>query len=439
MVSRTVCCAFVIALGCAAGPRARARLPGASRAPRAQLAPSAPLASRVERVLREFSRRGARPLAEQWVGFLREGARERFTVRASARGCLGFVGVGHRELGDLDLRVYNDDGVEVERDTRSDAHPYARVCLEAGGRVYVEAAATQGAGEVAVATVLDAPTVPPPLDDVLETRPRGLATGQRAPRGAVGRDPAVATSDELMQRALRGLASRGYARFDGVRTGRLMHQQSREERFRFEGGRCYVVLGTGGPHVDDLDLRVTSSDHRPLAQDVGLDASPRVPVCAEDSGEYVVEVRMYQGSGEWSLAAVEIPEDVAAGLGDDVKGIARARSLELAAEARSRAMTPVRAPLRAQGWLGLTQSAPLSLRAGHCYLVGVAPGEGIAEVDLWLSDARGAVLASDTGQRQRAALYHCATASGDATVSVRTPTARGDYVIQMFESREVTP
>ena len=184
---------------------------------------------------------------------------------------------------------------------------------------------------------------------------------------------------------------------------------------------------------------MTTADRRPIAQDVGLDASPRVPVCAEESGEHVVEVRMYQGSGEWSLAAVEIPDDADAALGDDVKGIARARALEIAAEARSRAMAPVRAPLRAQGWIGLTQTVPISLRAGRCYLVGAAPGEGIAEIDLWLSDARGAVLASDTGQRQRASLYHCATRTGEATVGVRTPTARGDYVIQMFESREVSP
>lgn len=407
--------------------------------PRALPSPSSELTARADRVAAAFRERGARPVRERWSAFLREGTADSFDATVTQPQCLGFVAVGREGIADLDLVVANGAGVEVARDDRRDAHPYARVCLTGPDTLHIRAQAARGAGEVTVLTVASPPLVPPPLDEVLGVRATSLFAGPRAPRAEVGRDPAAVSATEFLDRLVARLTAQSYVPLGATRSGSLEHQQTTQVTLSLDEGHCYVVQGAGGDHVDDLDLRIASPARVPLAQDVGLDARPSLRLCAPLTGDYTLDVRMFSGSGEWAVRALEIPATVPHRLGDDVQGVERARALEVAGEAARHAMTPLGDALRGAAWMGPVLPFAVSLRAGRCYVFGAAGDERIAAIDLWLSDETGAVLGADTNERERAMVFHCARRDRAVTAHVRTQAGRGEYVFQSFESGSVSP
>ena len=402
--------------------------------PRALPSPSSELTARADRVADAFRERGARPVRDRWTAFLREGGADSFDATVSRPQCLGFVAVGREGVGDIDLAVANGAGAEVAHDDRRDAHPYVRVCLTTPDTLHIRAQAARGSGEVTVLTIASPPLVPPPLDEVLGVRATSLFAGPRAPRAEVGRDPAATSATEFLDRLVSRLTGQGYPVVGAVRSGTLEHQQTTQVTLSLEQGRCYVVQGAGGDHVDDLDLRIASPTRVPLAQDVGIDARPALRLCAPLSGDYTLDVRMFSGSGEWAVQALEIPASVGHRLGDDVQGVERARALEVAGEAARHAMEPLGDARRGAAWVGPSLPFAVTLRAGRCYVFGAAGDERIAAIDLWLSDETGAVLAADTNERERAVVYHCARRDRAVTANVRTQAGRGEYVFQSFES-----
>ncbi|MEZ4408854.1 MAG: hypothetical protein R3A52_20630 [Polyangiales bacterium] len=276
--------------------------------------------------------------------------------------------------------------------------------------------------------------VAPPLSEILGDRPRGFTAGVRRPRGAVGRDPSVVTVNDAISAAVEPLARLGYRPVGDARRGRLPGQRSTIERFDLQQGRCYLVLGVGGDNVDDLDLRVIGPDRSLLAQDVALDARPATRFCARVGGAHAVEVRMFAGSGEWAVETLEIPAAGAEPVRGDLQGTARARLLEFIADARSRGLEPMGEPVRGAGWLDFETRVPLTMVGGRCYRVSAVPVDGLPAMDLWLARDDGGVLAEDIAARDHAQVEHCARVTTEATVRARVPTARGEWVLQVFES-----
>lgn len=391
------------------------------------------LARRTALVERAFRARGAAVIAERWSAFAREGALSGFSLAIDRPQCVGLVGVSPDGVRDLDLFALDASGSELARDDRGNAHPYLRVCLRAPGSLRVLARATQGNGQVAVLVVSSPPIVAPPLEDVLGTHPAGLASGPRTPRGMIGRDPARPAPAELARRLASTYVTRGWRALGGAVDGSLAQQEVATREVSLEAGGCYLVQGVGGDGVDDLDLAVHAPDGELIAQDLALDALPVVRFCAERSGAHQVEVRMYAGAGAWSLLTLAMPTPRNPSAPRDLDPVARARWSELALEAEARGMTPAAPAIRGAPWGSLSQAIPVQLVAGRCYLAGVAADANAVAVDLWLADPNGAVLASDTGERERATIYHCATRSAQASLNVRTPNGRGTWVLQSFE------
>lgn len=428
--------AVLLALGaCAApGPSLSRATASTLRSPARGAVPLTPAleerARRVEDVLRA---RGATALAERWSDFIPRGSLRGFSLVADRPQCLAFVGVSPEGVSDLDLFVLDAQGTELARDDRADAHPYARVCpRRAGERLHVFARAAAGSGQVAVLVVTAPPLVAPPLDDALGGVPTGLVTGPRTPRGAIGGDPHRPAPEALVERLLAPYLAQSWAGVGAVGSGRLRRQEVGRWSLAAEEGRCYLVQGVGGDGVDDLDLVVHGPDGAVVAQDVALDATPAVRFCAEQRGEHPVEVRMYAGSGAWAARAVEAPMPRASTPLADLDATGRARHRELVLDAESRGMSPTGEPLRGAPWGSLTQTLRLPVQADRCYLVGAAADAAVAAIDVWVSDPAGAVLASDTSERERATVYHCARRAGDLMIHVRTANGRGSWVLQTF-------
>jgi len=398
---------------------------------------SSGLATRVALGLEVFAARGTQPVAESFVAFLREGGSARFRVAVARPQCVGFVGIGREGLSDLNLRVLSAAGAELDSDTRNDAHPYVRVCASAGDTLHVQLQAAHGNGEASVVMLVNPPVVPPPLADVLGSpRGNGLFSGPRAPRGDIGRDPSLVSAEIQLRRALDTMAATGSTPLASTFNGRLARQGLTARPIMLEAGRCYVILAFGEAGVEDLDLRVSDPGGRPLAQDVALDAHPSLRFCATRAGPHRVDVRMFAGEGVWALGAAALPASASAGLPEDVVGVTRARAAELTAAATARGMRPLGDPIRGAPWGTFVQGFGLRVRGGRCYLVGVAGNETLPALDVWLSGPDGALLASDTHERERGAVYHCADRDGTLTAQVRAHIGRGEYVVLTFESGE---
>ncbi len=76
-------------------------------------------------------------------------------------------------------------------------------------------------------------------------------------------------------------------------------------------GRCYRIIGVGGPGVQDLDLRMRDMSGNVIDQDVATDNFPVLglnrQLCPSWTGTFQVEVIMYSGGGEIGVQAFATP------------------------------------------------------------------------------------------------------------------------------------
>ncbi len=416
-------------MSCATARPPTVAAPVVSRDPVVSIAPVPELAERVAQVRAAFRERGAHPFDEASVAFLRSGRSHGVTVRTERAQCLGFTVVGMPETANLDLRVLNGEGVELGHDTRDDAHPFVRACAAGPVTMFVVATSVAGSGEVAVLGMADPPTLAPPLGDVLRDRPRGVSNGVRTPRGALGRDPATRPPNEAIETALAAMTARGFRREGAVVQGNMPRGRSEQHPWNLSGGRCYTAIAFGGERVEDIDLVVRAPSGEVLGQDLGLDARPEVTFCARDSGPHAVELRLYSGSGEWSLALAEAPTPDASLAAGTVPDRLRAAAVALDASARAEGWTMTLRPTIGSAWLGAEHTLPVLLRAGECQRFAAVADGSPGVVDLWLTRRDGAVLSAFTGARSPAQVWSCPTRTTPAYLHARTPSGRGEFVL----------
>lgn len=76
-------------------------------------------------------------------------------------------------------------------------------------------------------------------------------------------------------------------------------------------GRCYRIIGVGGPGVQDLDLRMRDMSGNVVDQDVATDNFPVLglnrQLCPSWTGTFQVEIIMYSGGGDVGVQAFATP------------------------------------------------------------------------------------------------------------------------------------
>ncbi len=104
---------------------------------------------------------------------------------------------------------------------------------------------------------------------------------------------------------------------DMVPTSPLHHgylQQGQEEQFEtvLEAGRCYRLIGVGGPSMSDLDLFIVDENGNAIAQDTATDNFPVLglgdaPICPRWTGPFFIRALAYSGAGEYGLQIFRTP------------------------------------------------------------------------------------------------------------------------------------
>lgn len=99
----------------------------------------------------------------------------------------------------------------------------------------------------------------------------------------------------------------GFLPISSLYRGTMYQGQRQVVTVTATAGRCYRIIGVGGPGVRDLDLRLRDMNGNVIDQDVATDNFPVLglqrPLCLNWTGSFQVEVIMYAGGGEYGLQA----------------------------------------------------------------------------------------------------------------------------------------
>lgn len=370
------------------------------------------LAACADRVIDAARGQGARPSGSAVIDFLLAGDRRTYSYRLPQDGCLGFLAVGHRQVQHLGLAIYAPSGRVLVHDQARDAHAYARFCGQAGRSFEIEVRMLDGEGEFHMLPLWNAPPWLEALEPIMASC---MHTGDPRPELIdVGPEPLGPPIDVELSAVSKRLGALGYKLEGGMLFGGLPERTREVRRVILDSGQCYALAAVGDGDVEDIDLRLLAIAESAslIAADVTRRRDAVVKVCPEQSGTYVLDVRMYRGSGNYVVQGFNLQEPALkppAG----VEGATRIPYAEIAAQLQARGMQP-----KPVSW-GLLQpdtrqSVPLRMRPGQCYAVAAVATADFAggDLDMSLVDESGRVHAAEIGPNPNPLLFHCSEHGG---------------------------
>jgi hypothetical protein len=201
-------------------------------------------------------------------GTLAQGERRTFEHAVAAGTCYTWIAVGDGSGSDLDLTV-RVDGLLVASDDGLDDWPIAQHCAAQDGRAVVDLLMYSGSGGFA------------------------FNTWSRFFGGA--------DALELQMNYLASLFAPDHVPAGPLVRGNLAQGAEQTYPIQLEGGRCYTIVGTGGPGVGDIDFFLSeTATGQVVHSDVAPDAAPVIGVCPPEGNNFSLRVVMYQGAGDFA-------------------------------------------------------------------------------------------------------------------------------------------
>ena len=362
------------------------------------LAPQVPFRSVEEQLARSrtvLRARGLLPVAEPRLESLAEGEGMRVPVELETDRCYVVIARGGEGLRDVDLVLYDAAGAEVARDLESDVEPSLELCPEEAAHIVVEASAYEGAGAVGV-LVLAGPSED--AGDAVPAAPTEPASDATPAERSAGDDPVT---------SLMGLATNLTARGYGAPTvvvadGYISPGEVRAHEVLVRPG-CAVIIGTARNDTD-LDLYLSDDAGRALDRDTGIQPVARVRACTTSPVVVTVTVKSYGRRSVYALATLTAPDTIA-----DVQTL---RLEEAVAGLRERGYTPVDTVSQTLDH-GERFERTISLTPGRCTVIAVAGDLGVEDVDLFVHDVDGELIASSSSPEPYAAVNRCAPPEGE--------------------------
>jgi hypothetical protein len=361
------------------------------------LAPSVPFRDVEQALTRSrtaLRARGLSPVSEPAVRTLVERGAGRADLPVEAGRCYVTLARGGQGVEDLDLFLFDDEGVEVARDLSRGAEASIEHCAAETATYVAEVRAYRGSGAVGLASFAGARGT--------EAAPDSREVGEAIGVGPERDDPEV----ELAV-SVASLVEQGFdeplliARSAVINPGEVLTHDV------VIGPGCGLVVAAGSDEAMDLDLYLADPNGREIDVDTDTRSHAAVRACAATASVLRVAVKVYGRDGTYALGVVRAPRSIA-----DVPSL---RLVELTAEPRARGYTvQSSAPYELEEGAragGQTEVAP-----GRCVVVAVAGRGELHDVDLELRNLEGRVLAADSGPAPQATSGWCAPS--DATVPV---------------------
>jgi hypothetical protein len=350
------------------------------------------------------------------------GERDRsFGLNLEQGTCYAFASLAGQGIRDTDVFITDGGGQVLAADDAQERDGLVRYCADSTGAYKVRARVYEGEGPVYVAAWTQVERgSPPPEED-----PDEPVMDSESASGA-----GLEENFRLLDSELR---ARGYESYGEPSRGHLNQAETRNFGIHLDGGKCYAILAVGDNGVRDLDLLLLDQQGRRLDRDIENDARPVVRVCPKNTGEFQMQVRMYNGSGNFVYAPYRWPRGTRGPFG--LAGLMYVRVAEVTALLSVEGYSPDPAYTPQKGRLGTegqSRRHSIELGGGECYSILVVGGEGVADLDVNLSKSK-TQLASDGSRNAFPNVRHCPESAGTFNLNVKAATGSGAYYYQVFK------
>ncbi|MFI5309365.1 MAG: hypothetical protein ACHQ53_18565 [Polyangiales bacterium] len=255
--------------------------------------------------LREgLQRRGFQQLQAPLQVQMTEDQSVRVALPVEPGQCYTAAGFGLDGLQNVDLRVLDEEGVEVGRDRSTEQDAGVQFCADRRAEFAAELHDVAGAGNALLLLFrVDAASI---------GGASGLWLGER-PLAAASTAPLFELVAEVTSRAARD----GFKQGRTLRQGRITRGEVVAEPLALREGRCARVHAVGGPGMRGLELRAVDAGGRTVAYAEGAVDTTYVHVCAASARELSLEVHAAAGSGPFALTVHEASMASVAPAGSD--------------------------------------------------------------------------------------------------------------------------
>jgi hypothetical protein len=224
--------------------------------------------------------------------------------------CYTAAGFALDGLHDVNLRVLDDEGVEVARDASQEEDASAQFCAE---RRAEYAAELSGAGGEGAALLLLFRVSAASIGGQ-----SGLWLGER-PLANASTTPLTQAVAEVSHRA----AQDGFRQSRTLHSGQLLPGSVIAQQLSLGARRCARIHAVGGPGLRLLEIVALDAGGRRLAQAEGDAETTYVHVCGATAREITLQAHAEAGSGPFAITVHEAPMASVAPAGtDDTLGAA---------------------------------------------------------------------------------------------------------------------
>ena len=355
--------------------------------------------------------RGLTPVGDARFDSLAEGEAVRLSHELEAGRCYVAIARGDDGLEDVDLTVYDPGGAVVSQDLAVDIEPTLELCVAETGPHVFEAKVFAGAGAVGLMALSGGTRVDPASEET-ETEELAVETADAVPAAAVA----------AVTRAASTLAERGFSVPTFItREASIAPGEAPVHDLVVERG-CVIVLGAAASDETDLDLYLTS-DEGVQDRDTGVHRTARVRVCSTQANLVRVAVKAYGRRSAYALAAVSAP--------DEIENVRALRLENAAARFLARGFVSTSRSERALDE-GQTLRLSAVVRSGQCAAWVIAGDEDIEDVDLFLKEADGTLVAAATGPEPFATVSRCVAPDAPAeNILIEGLLYRGEGTVTM--------
>ncbi len=207
---------------------------------------------------------------------LSESAETDYPMSLEGGKCYAILGVGDNGVRDLDLRLLDARGTEVDRDIEQNSRPIVRVCPQSSGAYTMRVKMYAGAGNF-------------------------VYQQYRWPRGTRGPFGLSGLMYVRLAEVTQLLNVEGFEPDSDFTPERATFRREGDQRTHtipMRGGRCYSVLVVGGEGVVDVDASLLQGS-TPVAAESSRNAFPSVRHCPAQNGNFTLKVQAVSGAGDY--------------------------------------------------------------------------------------------------------------------------------------------
>ncbi len=250
--------------------------------------------SRIASFREGLERRGFERVRDDVRFALQGDQRLRVPMPVDPGQCYTAASFAFEGLDDVNLRVLDDEGVEVARDESGETDASAQFCVERAAEYAAEVYGTTKSG-IALFMLLRA-------NAAALGGTSGLWLGER---------PLVAASkvplDDALAEATRRAAHDGYKPRASVVQGRLAPGEAVAHAVSLHAKKCARIQAVGGPGLRRLAIAAHDPAGAMIASSEGGVDSTYVHVCGSTARELDLQLRATEGSGPVALAIYDAP------------------------------------------------------------------------------------------------------------------------------------